>query len=219
MADVENEKNFQEGRSKKTPGQAISSLVFGILGLVLFFLPVIGLLLGITAIVSGALARRKISRNMVKKGKGIAIAGFNLGIIDTIIGVLLIMFFVPNYLNMNRKALDFTVLSHMRRVQSVLDQFADSTKGVYPTLISDKNPNGCKLSELIPAINDEEMKSPYNHKPTNILLMSKSTVFPTTNEAVDILPGDIRVYSNGKEYLILAGGRDGKPLTYRLKSN
>jgi hypothetical protein len=219
MIDVEDEENLQEKKALKPPGQATSGLVFGILGLVLFLLPLIGLLLGLAALASGASARNKIKRAGNTIGKGRANAAFVLGIVDTVIGVLVLMIVIPNYLNMGRRSFDYTTLNNMHNIQLTLEDFADSTKGIYPTSMKDNDTNASKLSDLVPFFHDDELQNPYSHKPCNVLIMNKSTVFPADNEMVDIPPGDIRVYSNGKEYLILGGGNEGKPLTKRLRSN
>jgi hypothetical protein len=73
-----------------TNGPAIASLVLGILGAVLWF-PIIGLVLGISAIVFAYLGFKRAERTGV--GRGLAIAGLVLGIIATLAGVMLVAVF------------------------------------------------------------------------------------------------------------------------------
>lgn len=69
--------NRREGK-----GLSIAALVLGLLGLALFFVPLIGVLLGIVAVVLGVLGLRRA-------GRGMAIAGIVLGALALIIGGVL----------------------------------------------------------------------------------------------------------------------------------
>lgn len=64
-----------ENETQQTNGMAISSLVLGILGVVLNLIPLLPYLLGILAIVFG------VSGKKIQSGKGMAIAGIILGVI------------------------------------------------------------------------------------------------------------------------------------------
>ncbi len=69
--------NRREGK-----GLSIAALVLGLFGLALFFVPLIGVLLGIVAVVLGVLGLRRA-------GRGMAIAGIVLGALALIIGGVL----------------------------------------------------------------------------------------------------------------------------------
>ncbi|WP_252503800.1 DUF4190 domain-containing protein [Sporosarcina sp. Marseille-Q4943] len=62
-----------EGEHQQTNGMAVSSLVLGILGVVLNLIPLIPYLLGILAIIFGVAGKEK------QIGKGMAVAGIILG--------------------------------------------------------------------------------------------------------------------------------------------
>ncbi|MFO8015629.1 MAG: DUF4190 domain-containing protein [Candidatus Woesearchaeota archaeon] len=73
----------------KTSGLAIASLVFGILSFILGWVPILGWLIVILAIVFGIIALVKISKDPTIGGKGMAIAGIVLGGILLAISVIL----------------------------------------------------------------------------------------------------------------------------------
>ncbi len=60
---------------------SIVSLVCGIFSLGLFWYPIVGLVLGITAIITGAIAKKRVNSGMSR-------AGLTMGIIGTILGFL-----------------------------------------------------------------------------------------------------------------------------------
>ena len=66
---------------QRTSGLAIASMVCGILSLVFFWVPLFGFLLGIIAIIFGAVAIRQIGREPNLGGRGMAIAGLVCGIV------------------------------------------------------------------------------------------------------------------------------------------
>jgi hypothetical protein len=70
--------------TKERSGAAVAALVLGILGVLgAFLLPILGLILGIIAIVFGRQARNDVARSR-KSGRAQAQAGFVLGIIAVI---------------------------------------------------------------------------------------------------------------------------------------
>ena len=71
----------QEMERQQTSGLAIASMVCGILSLVFFWVPVFGFLLGIIAIIFGAVSIRQIGREPNLGGRGMAIAGLVCGIV------------------------------------------------------------------------------------------------------------------------------------------
>ena len=71
-------------------GMAVAALVLGIVGCVLCWVPVLGLILGVLGIVFGALGRKRAQREP-GAGKGtMALSGLILGIIATVLSVLLL---------------------------------------------------------------------------------------------------------------------------------
>lgn len=68
-------------------GLAIASMVCGIVSLLLWCFPLLGLPVGIAAVVTGVLARRKIQEG-VADGDGMALAGLITGIIGLVINLL-----------------------------------------------------------------------------------------------------------------------------------
>lgn len=75
------------GGSGENARGAVASMVLGILGIVI---PYVGWILAIIAWVLGAKARNRIREDPSLQGKGMATAGFVLGIIGTI-GLLLVV--------------------------------------------------------------------------------------------------------------------------------
>ena len=76
-------------KSDPTSGMAITSLVIGILSLVLCWVPVLGLLLSIPALVFGILALVKISKTQGLGGNVISIIGIILGGLALIVSLLI----------------------------------------------------------------------------------------------------------------------------------
>lgn len=66
---------------QQASGLAIASMVCGILSLVFFWVPLFGFLLGIIAVIFGAVAIRQIGRDPNLGGRGMAIAGLVCGIV------------------------------------------------------------------------------------------------------------------------------------------
>jgi len=70
---------------------AIASLVLGICSLVLFWIPWLGFLLGILAIIFGGVSTSQIRKDPGLGGRGMAVAGLVCGIIGVAIWVILII--------------------------------------------------------------------------------------------------------------------------------
>ena len=73
-------------------GLAVAGLVLGILSLVLFWIPFLGILLGILGLIFGGIGIGRA--NKVGKGKGMAIAGLVMGILGILIGLTWIFLIV-----------------------------------------------------------------------------------------------------------------------------
>jgi hypothetical protein len=69
------------------PGMAIAALVLGIVAIVMFWIPIIGIICGIAAIVTGVMSMRKISAGNLP-GKNMVITGLVTGIIGLIISAI-----------------------------------------------------------------------------------------------------------------------------------
>lgn len=69
-----------------TPGRATAALILGILSIPAAVIAILGLVLGVIAIVMGATARSDIRRNR-RSGAGTATAGVVLGSIGTLLAV------------------------------------------------------------------------------------------------------------------------------------
>ncbi|GAB6989616.1 DUF4190 domain-containing protein [Paenibacillus pini] len=72
-----------------TNGKAIAALILGILA----FTPYVGIILGILAIIFGALALKEIKVKN-EQGRGLAIAGLVCGIVGTILYLIIIIFLI-----------------------------------------------------------------------------------------------------------------------------
>jgi Domain of unknown function (DUF4190) len=74
----------------RTEGKAIASLVCGIVGFI-----ILGVVLGVVAIVLGVRARRVIAASAgALKGAGLAMAGIVLGVVDIIVGIYIAAVFM-----------------------------------------------------------------------------------------------------------------------------
>lgn len=74
-----------------TPGLATASLVFGILSVVLGWVPLLGWILVILAFVFGAIALKKIKAENLP-GKGMAVAGELLGLVGLVLAITMMVF-------------------------------------------------------------------------------------------------------------------------------
>ncbi len=80
------------GEAPQGNGLAVAALVVGILGVVLFFLPFVGLILAILGVVFGASGMNKSNR-IGGKGKGMAIAGLATGAVGVLLGLWMLYAF------------------------------------------------------------------------------------------------------------------------------
>ena len=82
-------------QATRTSGLAVASLVLGILSFPLYF---VGVILGVLAIIFGALAIGKTNREPNLGGKGMAVAGLVLGIVAILLWVLLMALVFSSWL-------------------------------------------------------------------------------------------------------------------------
>ena len=123
-------------QKKKTLGLAIASLIFGCL----FFIPFLGILFGVTALVLGIIALVSISKNKkTVKGQGLAITGIVLGSIGVIVIPILIVItgvFAPAVLKSSEKARMESAKVALRAIATAYESYyVDNNK--YPTSIAD----------------------------------------------------------------------------------
>lgn len=78
------------GRPTGQNGPAIGALVCGILGLVLFLIPVLGLLLAVIGIALGIVGVRR-ARDPATPGRGLSIAGIVTGALGALLGLWLLV--------------------------------------------------------------------------------------------------------------------------------
>ena len=79
----------------RSNGMAVAALVLGIIGLVLFWVPLLGMVLAILAIIFGGVGMSRA--NQGASGKGLAIAGLVLGIVAIAIYVLAILAYTSQH--------------------------------------------------------------------------------------------------------------------------
>ena len=82
--------NMSGATGTQSNGKATASLVCGIVGLVFC-----GIILGILAIVFGQQAKKAIADNPNLGGAGAAQAGLILGVVDIVLGVGFLVFYLP----------------------------------------------------------------------------------------------------------------------------
>lgn len=94
----------------KTNGLALTALIVGIAALVLCWVPVLGLLLGIVAVILGILGMKKASDG---GGKGLAIGGLATGALALLIGlfVTVTVLFLANAVDDNLNDVDWDELN------------------------------------------------------------------------------------------------------------
>jgi len=110
---------------------AISSLVLGILGVVLLVI-CIGPLCAIPAIICGHIAYSRIKRSAgALTGEGMALAGLITGYIGIAIGLVWIPFmlaiFVPNFVKARERAQKNICLKNLRRIEGAKEYWALQT--------------------------------------------------------------------------------------------
>ena len=80
-------------RGRRGNGPAIISLILGIVGLIglIFTGGLLGLLLGVIAIVLGVQGRRRVDSGRTTRNRGVATAGLVTGVLATVIGLLFLI--------------------------------------------------------------------------------------------------------------------------------
>jgi len=112
------------GAQPKTSGLAVTSLVLGILA-VLLTIVCVGPLLAIPAIICGHTASARINRSGGQlAGKGLAIAGFITGYVSLALIVLMLPIAIPNFVKARDTAQRNACLGTLRQISSAKQQWA-----------------------------------------------------------------------------------------------
>ncbi len=198
-----------------TSGKAVAALIFGIVGAIPF--PFLNLIFSVLAIVFGSLARSEIKKNRSLSGAGLATAGFILGLIDVVIAILILTAIaLPNFIMYQSRARDSVAKSNMHRVQDVILDFSQQRYDLkYPQTPDDKTDRGETFSALLAQLG---LNNPYTKGPAAVTFKGDIRRAPDESEFIDIPPGEIYVYSDGTDFLILAGDRRGESFSFRLSS-
>lgn len=108
-----------------TNGYAIAALVVGIVAAITWFIPIWGLVVGITAVVLGFIGARK------PKGKGMAVAGVVTGGFGAILALIFTAFFIVSIVaNSSANNERFRAIeSQQNEAQSAIDGKKDFAKG------------------------------------------------------------------------------------------
>ena len=213
----EDEQKAAKKAKKSTPGTI--SLVCSILALLSpFVIPLAGIALtlplAVIAIVTGALAL----------GTGKGRAGFVLGIFDILLVVAVV---IPSSSFFQRDIFrEGSVKQQMYGLQRVLEHFVTQRKdALYPVSMTDTTKNGKAFQNFIDELRaneelrpSEKLNNPWTRKPTNIELIPKLPTMPLAGDDAKLMKGDIRIYCNGHEYLIIGGGKKNTPLSFTLKN-
>lgn len=120
------------GSNPKTSGLAVTSLVLGILGLVLL-LGCVGLLFAIPAVICGHMAHSRIKRSAgALTGGGMALAGLITGYISIALGIFVVPMMmaiaIPNFVKARDTAMRNACINNLREIDAVKEQWALENK-------------------------------------------------------------------------------------------
>ncbi|MDL5157724.1 DUF4190 domain-containing protein [Actinomycetospora termitidis] len=79
--------NAQVMPPKPKNGMGVAALVFGILALLTCWVPIVGLVLGILAIIFGVVGRGRVRKQQATNG-GVALTGLWLGVISVVLNII-----------------------------------------------------------------------------------------------------------------------------------
>lgn len=116
----------------KPKGLAIAALVLGILSLVAFWMPILGALLGLVAIILGAVALSKVKKGTAG-GRGLAIAGVVTGVLGLLANLVVtaLLGAVMSAVMQNgdfQSAIECTELPSQAQQQACLDDLSNSVQ-------------------------------------------------------------------------------------------
>jgi len=120
------------GNQPKNSGLAVTSLVLGILGLVLL-LGCVGVLFAIPAVICGHIAHSRIKRSGgALAGSGMALAGLITGYISIALGIFLVPMMmaiaIPNFVKARDTAMRNACINNLRQIDNAKEQWALENK-------------------------------------------------------------------------------------------
>lgn len=128
----------QRSGVKDRRGLGIAALITGIVGVVFAWIPVLGIVLTVLAIVFGAVALKSSAR-------GQAIAGLVLGVVGTAIAIIsFIAIVIVSYNGVTQAAADNGLKSQVSSVASAVLTYQTDNRGMLPT-------SGVELDQYLPA--------------------------------------------------------------------
>ena len=161
---------------------------------------------------------------MVQIKKHRSFTELQFGIVALVLGnkaiIFLSVFMMVNLFSMFERANEELVLWNMRIVKMHLEYFAmKRIEGTYPTSMHDKTISGGMFSELIYNFSKKRhFENPYTNRIPNVIFIYTSKILPKRSDTISIPPGDIYIFCDGTEYIILGGGKNGTSLSFCLTS-
>jgi prepilin-type processing-associated H-X9-DG protein len=131
------------GVGPKTSGWAITSLVAGIVSVVLFCIPFFSLAVALLGVIGGVLGLKRTADNRAG-GRGLAIAGLITGCFGALLGALMIIpviagtsAFFPALANAREQANRVKCAANMRQIGQALMVYANDNNGTFPSKLED----------------------------------------------------------------------------------
>jgi prepilin-type processing-associated H-X9-DG protein len=131
------------GVAPGTSGWAITSLVAGIVSVVLFCVPFFSLLVGLTGVFGGILGLKRTANNRTG-GRGLAIAGLITGGFGALLGILVIIpflagssAFLPALANAREAANRVKCAGNMKQLYTAMVMYANNNNGAFPNKLED----------------------------------------------------------------------------------
>lgn len=123
--------------------------------------------------------------------------------------ILFALHAIPSMIGMEKRARRAEVKSDIYRIQVAMEDFADKNNDTYPCSLTDTTINGDALINFV----YYDLTNPYTENPVKVRFIGEP--FPVEHSNTSIPPGDIYIYCNGSEYLILGGQEDSTPNSFR----
>lgn len=144
---------------------------------------------------------------MRSDGKIYLFIGIPLAIIS-----LIAFFAIPSMIGMTKHERRARVKNNIHWIRNAMEDFADTNDETYPCSLTDTTTDGDNLLDFV----YYNLTNPYTKNPVNLRFTGEP--FSVEYNDINIPPGDIYVYCNGSEYLIIGGQEDGKPNSLRLSN-
>lgn len=148
----------------------------------------------------------------------------NIGIVVLVILISLILGnTISNLVFMKQHAGEDQTMSNMNTVRLVLEDYGKRNKrNGYPTSVNDTTICGENftfiLNEWTNWSDIHRLENPYTKKLVAITFIDSFDNFPNDSDTVDIPLGEIYIFCNGIDFLILGGGKNSKSISLRLTS-